>query len=139
MSEAEIRLERDSAVVVERLWEVLVTPSLWWGRDVRLEPHASGAFHEPWRDGGGAHHTRGKVLIWQAPHELCLSWRDDDWSFGTRVSFVLARSGQGSRLELCHGGWRDAPEHLREGLLSSHRQGWAFHLDNLVACADRDL
>ncbi len=137
MRDPEIRLNRDCAVSTERLWEVLVTPSLWWGAEVRLEPRAGGVFHEPWRDSAGAHDTRGEVVAYEPSRRLGLSWRDDDWTFDTHVTFELAEKGEGSRLLLCHGGWKDAPQHLQDRLLSSHRQGWTHHLDNLVACAER--
>jgi len=137
MSEADIRLEKPCGVPVARLWETLLRPALWWGEDVLLEPRPGGTFHEPWRDAAGQHHTRGDVLEIVAPSLLCLSWRDDDWSFGTQVSFALSEAGEGSLLRLRHSGWEAAPDDRRPGLLDDHRGGWAHHLRNLAACAER--
>lgn len=94
MSDPEIRLERTSKAPVDRLWETLVRPALWWGEDVLLEPRPGGLFHEPWRDVEGQHHTRGKVLEIEPPRLLRLSWRDDDWDFGTQVRFSLSGKGK---------------------------------------------
>ncbi|WP_269581011.1 SRPBCC family protein [Roseibium sp. Sym1] len=137
MSDPEIRLERTSKAPVDRLWETLVRPALWWGEDVLLEPRPGGLFHEPWRDVEGQHHTRGKVLEIEPPRLLRLSWRDDDWDFGTQVRFSLSGKGEGSRILMCHSGWQAAPEPRQAGLLDDHRGGWNHHLGNLVACAEQ--
>lgn len=136
MSDPDIRLERASSAPVERLWEVLVHPALWWGEDVVLEPRPGGAFHEPWRDALGQQHTRGSVLDIAPPHRLCLSWRDDDWTFETAVRFALRAEGGGSRVDLCHSGWQAAPDAHRAKLLNAHRDGWTYHLANLASCAE---
>jgi uncharacterized protein YndB with AHSA1/START domain len=137
MSDPEIRLERSCGVAADRLWDVLVRPALWWGEDILLEPRPGGRFHEPWRDGDGQHHTRGTVLEIAPPRRLRLSWRDDDWDFGTEVTFEISEAGEGSLLQLRHTGWQAAPEDRRAGLLEDHRGGWAHHLGNLIACAGR--
>jgi uncharacterized protein YndB with AHSA1/START domain len=139
MSDREIFLECACAASAEDLWRALVSPLLWWGEGVRLDARAGGDFHEPWRDASGEHHTRGKVLEIAPPHRLHLSWRDDDWSFGTEVTFSLHPDGEGCRLELLHAGWQDAPEEERGRLIDNHRAGWRYHLKNLVACAEGEL
>lgn len=137
MNDADILLERPCKVPVERLWETLLRPDLWWGDEVRLEPNEGGLFHEPWRDASGQHHTRGEVLEIAPPRLLRLSWRDDDWDFGTEVGFTLAMSGEGSLLRLRHSGWHGAPAALQGKLVGDHRVGWSHHLGNLIACAER--
>ncbi|GAB4534098.1 MAG: hypothetical protein Tsb0019_35800 [Roseibium sp.] len=139
MSGTEIFLECACAASAERLWRVLVSPSLWWGEGVRLDARAGGDFHEPWRDASGEHHTRGKVLEIEPPRRLRLSWGDDDWSFVTQVTFTLHPEGDGCRLDLRHAGWQDAPADGRRKLTDNHRAGWRFHLKNLIACAEGRL
>jgi len=139
MSDREIFLECASTASAEGLWRTLVTPALWWGEGVRLEARIGGDFHEPWRDASGEHHTRGKVLEIDPPRCLRLSWRDDDWAFGTEVTFTLHPDGDGCRLELRHSGWQDAPEAGCRELIGNHRAGWRYHLKNLIACAEGEL
>jgi len=135
MATLAIHVERDCAVSAAKLWEALVQPVLWWGRDILLEPRVGGEFHEPWQDANGLHHTRGKVTVFDPPERLGLSWSDDDWDFETDVTFLISGEEQGSRITLCHTGWQAAPGSLREDLVASHSHGWNFHLDNLLACA----
>lgn len=137
MGELVIQLERSCAAPVEQLWSALVTPKVWWGEGVLLDPCQNGAFHEPWQDADGEHHTRGQVLAIEAPSCLRLSWRDDDWDFDTQVTFSLAREATGSRIELRHEGWQNAAADCQEQLLQAHRGGWAIHLGNLVAYAEQ--
>lgn len=137
MNEPDIRLERPCAVPVALLWNTLLRPELWWGEAVRLEAREGGLFHEPWRDGAGQHHTRGEVIEIVPPRCLTLSWRDDDWTFGTKVRFGLVPAGEGSLLQLHHSGWQAAPVDRRDQLLDDHRSGWSYHLGNLTACAER--
>jgi len=139
MGDPEIRLEWPCGAAVERLWHVLVRPALWWGEDVLLEPRPGGAFHEPWRDGEGQHHTHGEIMEIDPPRQLRLSWRDEDWRFGTEVVFALSQTGGGSLIRLCHCGWQAAPAAQRARLVAAHRGGWDFHLGNLVACAERGV
>jgi len=137
MSVVQIDLEMACAAPAEHLWEVLLTPRLWWGEDVLLEPVRGGRFYEPWRDADGAHHTRGTVLLIEPPKRLSLSWRDDDWAFSTEVRFAIEPEGPGSRIRLCHTGWETAPRDRRTALIKAHHAGWAHHLGNLTSCAAR--
>ncbi|WP_422377285.1 SRPBCC family protein [Roseibium sp.] len=139
MGELVIELEQACRSPVDGLWATLLTPSLWWGEGVLLEPHSGGAFHEPWRDAEGEHHTRGQVLAIEAPSRLRLSWRDDDWDFDTRVSFSLSGDATGSRIELRHEGWQHAAAERQVPLMHAHRGGWAMHLRNLVEHAEQTM
>ncbi|WP_299473794.1 SRPBCC domain-containing protein [uncultured Roseibium sp.] len=136
MRDHELTLEQSCTAPAARVWDILVRPNLWWGDDVLLEPHAGGAFHEPWRDKHGQHHTRGRVQEIEVPRLLRLSWRDDDWPFETEVSLQLVERGEGSLIVLAHRGWSGAPETLRAELVSAHRGGWQHHLKNLSARAE---
>lgn len=131
-----IRLDRSCRAPVATLWATLLAPQDWWGKEVLLEPHAGGSFHEPWRDADGLHHTKGQVLDLEAPTRLRLSWQDEDWDFTTEVTFTLSAEDGGSRLELCHDGWHAAASDAQDRLVAAHQRGWAFHLGNLVACAE---
>ena len=136
MSVVQIDLARDCGAPAERLWDVLVTPRLWWGENVILDPVQGGKFYEPWQDASGQHHTHGRVVSIEAPEQLGLRWWDADWSFETNVSFQILELGQGSRIRLVHAGWQAAPEALRRWLVDAHKQGWTHHLGNLVARAE---
>jgi len=137
MNEANILLARKCGVSEARLWETLVRPDRWWGKDIRLEAVEGGLFHEPWRDAAGQHHTRGEVLEIEPPRLLRLSWCDDDWDFGTEVCFSLAPDGEGCLLRLRHSGWHAAPAARQQQLVDDHRGGWSHHLGNLIDCAER--
>ncbi|MBG6203211.1 uncharacterized protein YndB with AHSA1/START domain [Labrenzia sp. EL_13] len=136
MRDDAITLERSCAVPADRVWETLIRPVLWWGDDVVLEPFEGGRFHEPWRDGVGQHHTRGRVVKINPPRLLQLSWKDDGWSFETDVAVRLLENGNGCRIVLTHRGWNGAPESDRARLVAAHLGGWKHHLGSLASCAE---
>ncbi|MCV0426598.1 MAG: SRPBCC domain-containing protein [Roseibium sp.] len=135
MSVVQIDLAKNCSAPAVRLWEALLAPRLWWGEGVLLEPVPGGKFYEPWQDNQGQHHTHGRVVGIEAPAQLILKWWDDDWSFETDVIFQVSAQEQGSRVRLLHTGWEAAPEAQQQGLIDAHRQGWAYHLGNLVTFA----
>ena len=103
-----------------------------------LDARPGGLLREPWRDAAGMEHlTSGTVLRAEPGRLLALDWADADWGFATEVRFDIAAFGAGSRLRLTHTGWEHAPVADRAGLIAAHESGWAFHLGNLKAAAER--
>jgi uncharacterized protein YndB with AHSA1/START domain len=137
LSEQEIILVRQVETSASKLWKALIAPQHWWRKEVILEPRHMGRFSEPWRDAQGeSHDTQGRVLQIIPLQLLDLSWKDDDWSFETNVRFALQETAMGCSITLTHGGWQAAPEEARAMLMRAHRDGWEFHLANLVQFAE---
>ncbi|MES0882519.1 SRPBCC family protein [Roseibium sp. SCP14] len=137
MCAVQIDLERECSASVQQLWEVLLQPSLWWGKSVTLDPVPGGVFYEPWQDANGVHHTHGRVTAIEPPQLLVMSWWDDDWPFKTEVTVQVKNLRDRSRISLVHKGWEAAPEGRQRGLVDAHSQGWSYHLGNLVTCAEQ--
>jgi uncharacterized protein YndB with AHSA1/START domain len=95
-----------------------------------IEPKAGGRWYEKGVDGSEC--DWGKVLVWDAPNRVVLSWHlDGNWRFDpdpahaseVEVKFV-AESPSRTRVELEHRGLEraNAAEQLRAGIDSD--QGW---------------
>lgn len=138
MSAVQIDLAKECQAPAEHLWDILVSPRLWWGEGVVLDPVSGGRFFEPWKDAAGEHHTHGRVLEIQAPNFLLLKWWDEGWSFETEVSLQISALKAGSHIRLVHSGWQAAPEAEQRDLIAAHRQGWSYHLENLVTFAGKN-
>lgn len=132
----EIRIDQPVAASPARVWEALTRPGLWWGDGVRLDPTIGGQFFEPWNDGVTERRTFGTITGVEPPHLLEMSWKDEDWSFETRVIVGIGGEGEGAIVSLRHSGWQAAPEADRDRLLADHRSGWMRHLKDLAACAE---
>jgi uncharacterized protein YndB with AHSA1/START domain len=132
----EIRLEQEAAASPARVWEALIRPALWWNEGVTLEARIGGHFFEPWTDGVIDHRTTGAITEIEPPHLLAMSWKDEDWSFGTSVVITIVGEGDRAVISLRHRGWEAAPAAERSRLLSEHSDGWSRHLKKLAACAE---
>jgi uncharacterized protein YndB with AHSA1/START domain len=112
----------------------------WWPRahhigeaemaEAIIEPRTGGRWYERGVDGSEC--DWGKVLAWDAPHRLMLSWHlDGEWAYdpdpahASEVEVTFTPTGDGTRVELTHrhferhGVTADA---LREGVSSDG--GW---------------
>ncbi len=135
-----ITLGTEVAVPPATLWHCLTDPAemrRWWGLPVTLEPIPGGRFEEVWRDGAGRRIvTRGTVLQAEAPALLELTWADEDWTCETRLRLALNGSGDATRLELRHDGWRNFPAPQGADLRQAHLAGWQRHLRSLKTHAE---
>ena len=84
------RVELDIAIAVPpaRVWACLTDPAavrVWFGPHMALDARPGGSFREVWRDGVREVVTAGRVLDFDPPSRLVLSWADADWPAETRV------------------------------------------------------
>ncbi|WP_149587120.1 GNAT family N-acetyltransferase [Tabrizicola flagellatus] len=133
------RIELDIAIDAppSRVWACLTDPAavrVWFGAHMALDARPGGGFREVWRDGAREVVTAGRVLDFDPPSRLVLSWADADWPAETRVTLVLNPEGTGTRLRLTHEGWAALGDGAK-GLAAAHRAGWQAHLAALAAHA----
>jgi uncharacterized protein YndB with AHSA1/START domain len=97
-----------------------------------LEGRVGGRFYEVSR--GGAQAEWGRVLAWEPPHRLVMSWYPGRTpADATEVEVTFQAEGSGTRLALIHRGWeRGVPDTARyEGYVT----GWDFVLGKYLAHA----
>jgi uncharacterized protein YndB with AHSA1/START domain len=109
--------------------------SRWWTTSAESEPRTGGAFSYrfEFEDASRDHTYEGAYHEITADKRVSYPWQT---LLGeTTVDVRLRPSGDGTALTLTHSGWREGPEW--DEAVAMHEQGWAFFLDNLVACLDR--
>jgi uncharacterized protein YndB with AHSA1/START domain len=118
----------------ERVWDALTqsefTKQYFFGRSIEIEPRAGGAFILRMPD--GRVDVRGKVVTWDPPHRLALTWLVD-WIEDMRdlpeclVSYDIVQAGDAVRLTMTEAHQWDVPDDL----LSGGRAGWPAILSSL--------
>ena len=118
----------------ERVWDALTqsefTKQYFFGRSIEIEPRAGGAFILRMPD--GRVDVRGKVVTWDPPHRLALTWLVD-WIEDMRdlpeclVSYDIAQAGDAVRLTMTEAHQWEVPDDL----LSGGRAGWPAILSSL--------
>ena len=101
---------------------------------VVLEAGVGGRPYERWHDGGQA--DWGRVLAWEPPARLLLSWQpnpDRPAPTEVEVRFLAVEAGR-TRVELEHRGWERLGE-LAAQARDSYRDGWPRVLDAYAATA----
>jgi uncharacterized protein YndB with AHSA1/START domain len=91
-----------------------------------IEPRAGGAVYE--RDDAGRRFPWGRVLVWEPPRRLVMTWhpgRPEDAAQEVEVSFEAEDGGTRVRLE--HRGWQALGEGAREA-----RAGYAGGWDDVL-------
>ena len=150
MSNATIAPVRRSVLVqapAERAFEVFTAGlASWWPAShsiveggygtVVVEPHEGGRLYE--RGQTGAECVWGRVLAWEPPGRLTLSWHlDEEWRVdpdparASEIEVTFAPAGDGTRVELEHRGW-DEPQ---TGDRANYDRGWEFVLGKYVGAA----
>jgi uncharacterized protein YndB with AHSA1/START domain len=163
MSAAESRAA--SAHAVRRIVRVKGTPdhafavfteamSAWWplqthtigaqpAAEAIIEPRTGGRWFE--RAADGSETDWGRVLVWEPPHRLVLSWQiTPDWrhdpAIATEVEISFqAQDGDRTRVELEHRGlqtYGDQAEQMRATFASSEG-GWGHLLGLYTTAAER--
>jgi uncharacterized protein YndB with AHSA1/START domain len=120
----------------ERVWDALTqsefTKQYFFGRSIELEPRAGGAFILRMPD--GRVDVKGKVVTWDPPHRLALTWLVD-WIEDMRdlpeclVSYDIVQAGDAVRLTMTEAHQWDVPDDL----LSGGRAGWPAILSRLTS------
>ncbi len=152
--QASVRVEITVQAPIERSFSVFTERvDAWWPRayrlgetervDVRIEPYVGGRWYERTQDGQEC--DWGRVLAWEPPHHLVLSWQigvgfrpQPDPNLASRVEVWFAADGPNATTVILihsqferHGeGWPS----MRNGV--AHEGGWPGILTtfaNLVA------
>jgi uncharacterized protein YndB with AHSA1/START domain len=98
----DVRFERHYPSPVETVWSALTDPARladWMGVS-HVEPFVGGRF-DMMLD--GPHPMTGRVLVWEPPQVLELTWSNADAPDST-VRYELTREGHGTRLIFMHKG-----------------------------------
>jgi uncharacterized protein YndB with AHSA1/START domain len=102
-------------------------------RSVAVEPGVGGRILETMSDGVQA--EWGRVLEWEPPHRVVLSWKPNlEQGPFTRVEVTFSPAGTGSRVELVHTGW-EAFGPTADDRRRRYDAGWEPVLQRLVAAA----
>jgi uncharacterized protein YndB with AHSA1/START domain len=118
----------------EKVWQALtaseVTRQYFWERSIEIEPKPGGAFALRLPD--GRVNVRGKVIAYEPPRKLSVTWRVE-WppEFAKLpeclVSYEIAPAGGAVRLTMTEAHSWDIPE----AILSGGRMGWPAVLSSL--------
>ena len=118
----------------DKVWDALTqsafTQQYFFGRSVEIEPRAGGSFILRMPD--GRVDVKGKVVTWDPPQRLAVTWRVD-WIEDMRdlpeclVSYEIAQAGDAVRLTMTEAHQWDVPDDL----LSGGRVGWPAILSSL--------
>lgn len=136
-----IRRSVEVALDGERAFELFTErASTWWpfathsvagdaAEAAIFEPRVGGRVYERARD--GSEHEWGEITVWEPPHRFALSWTLDPLCAGTEVEVRFTPTDAGTRVDLEHRGWRDAPSELVAG----YGGGWEHVLRTFAAGA----
>jgi uncharacterized protein YndB with AHSA1/START domain len=118
----------------QKVWDALTTPAFtrqyFFGRAIELESKVGGAFALRMED--GRTDTEGKVLAWDPPGRLSVSWHVV-WLEEFRhlpeciVTFDLEPAGEMVKLTMTE----EHPTAIEEKYLEGGRQGWPLILSGL--------
>jgi uncharacterized protein YndB with AHSA1/START domain len=101
---------------------------------VVLEGRVGGRLYERWRDGRES--DWGRVLAWEPPSRLVLSWSPNpERSATTEVEVrFTALEADHTRVELEHRGWERLGD-LAAEIRGNYREGWPGVLDSFATAA----
>ncbi len=124
---ADLRFERRYPRAIETVWAALTDPERLadWMGPALVEPRAGGRY-ELFLD--REQPMRGRILTWEPPVTLELSWHNDDAPHSV-VRYALARDGDGTRLVFTHRGIRFVSSALM-------LPGWHVYLELLDRLLD---
>src|SRR6202167_3352304 len=122
------------AATPQKVWQALTasefTRQYFWERSIEIEPRRGGAFTLRLPD--GRVNVRGKVIDYDPPRKLTVTWRVE-WpqEFGKLpeclVSYEIAPAGDAVRLTMTESHSWDVPD----AILSGGRSGWPAVLSSL--------
>ncbi len=135
-----IEAVRKSVVVAapaEKAWEVFVERiGEWWplaghsiGGDDAVAAVVDGdRIYERTRD--GTKHTWGRITTFEPPTHLAFTWQVHRGA-ETHVDIRFTPEGDGTRVDLVHGGW------TAEAARRSYDEGWSFVLGRFESAVSR--
>jgi uncharacterized protein YndB with AHSA1/START domain len=133
-----VRVERPQAEAFELFtdgiarWWPLATHSIAQERagSCVIEPHAGGAVYEIGAD--GARHPWGRVVAWEPPRRLVMSWHPGrPPEQGQELEVRFEPEGAATRVELEHRDWQKLGAQAERGR-ESYGRGWASVLQSYV-------
>ena len=111
----------------------------WWPKgpsfggkilaDMFIEARVGGRFYEVYDD--GTEFEIGRVTAYQPPAVVAFTWRAPSWEAATRVEVRFIAEGSGTRVELEHSGWEQAPKVLE--FRKNYDGGWDIMLGHYRA------
>ena len=118
----------------QKIWAALTQPEFtkqfFFGRTIEIEPKEGGSFILRMPD--GRVDVKGRVVVWDPPHRLAVTWLVD-WNPEMRelpeclVTYDIAPAGEAVRLTMSESHQWDVPDDL----LSGGRAGWPAILSSL--------
>lgn|GEM_PF-2500106 len=98
-----------------------------------LEPRVGGRYELSGLFYGQAFQITGRVVAWDPPHLLALTWREAYWSVDTLVTFRLVEvSAEKTRLIVIHNGFEHLPREIRDREAKEYDEGRRRGLEVLV-------
>lgn len=141
-----IHLQGHARCSPQALWRALVEDRAAWWPDMEFAAHPGAPLQERWMEDGQEHIASGTVLAVAPDRLLSFRWSAPGWEAHTVVSFELTpAAGSGAGGTGTGGGATDVEvtesgfAALKSGaaLSEAHREGWAFHLANLIEQAEK--
>lgn len=131
-----VRIERPVQTAFKLFCEQI---GRWWpkgasfgGRvatNLVLEGHVGGRFYQVYAD--GEEFEIGRVTAYEPPTTVAFTWRAPSWDATTQVEVRFVPEGDGTRVELEHGGWEQT-EKVRE-FRKNYEDGWDRMLGHFQA------
>lgn len=127
---------------VEAAFRVFMNMRAWWPRthsyhrdrveEIGLENRVGGRFYERHTDGG--EFVIGRVVAYEPPRRVVFTWQGPDMAQPTEVAVTFHPDGNGTRVELVHGGWDRVGTKIEHGT-DEFSRGWDTVLQAYVAAA----
>jgi uncharacterized protein YndB with AHSA1/START domain len=100
---------------------------------VVFEPREGGRVYD--RLAGGEENDWATVTAWEPPHRLAVDWHVSAGSPATDLEVRFSPEGDGTRVDLTHGGWERYGERANESF-GSYNSGWDTVLGRYVEKAN---
>lgn len=146
-----VRKEIEITAPIGRVWHFVGTqegslarhraesvPRRFEYRDEILEERVGGRYELSGIYEGTPFRISGRVLAYDPPHLLALSWREDGWPVDTLVRFRLAESDGRTHVTVVHNGFEHLPTEYRERAQREYETGRQRGLELLKALLERD-
>ena len=119
------------------LWHVLADNRASWWPDMDFAPHPGAPLKERWSEDGVEHTATGMVLAVAPGRLLSFRWTAPEWGAHTVVSFELTDEVEATGVAVTESGFAGLDAGVGAELSAAHREGWAFHLANLIEQAEK--
>ncbi len=100
-------------------------------KDIFIEGRVGGRLFERFAD--GTEFEVGRVIAFQPPHAVTLTWKAPDWEGPTEIEVRFIAEGAGTRVELEHRGWEQGP--IMEKVGRGYDDGWNIVLARFASRA----